>query len=177
MFEKFFEFLSQFKDRIAIFVVIDEYEGGVVLHWGCYSRTLAPGLHWKWPIAERVLGANTVPTTMRVPAQSLTTKDFTEVQIASIVKYRIEDVRPFLLEIWDQRDVLLDVVAGATKEAVNAATYEELVKEDLEKKIIHQVRNEVNRYGFRILKITFTDMVKGKTIRLLQTPIIPNIDN
>ena len=154
--------------RVTPLVEIVPYEAGVVLRRGAYHRTLAAGWHWKWPVFEMVLEATTCVTTTRLPAQSLTTKDGKGVVAAAIVKYEIKDVKPYLLDIFDQNDVLVDVTMGAIRKAVSSADYLTLMAEPPEKAVLDEVRGEVNKYGFKVHRLTFTDFALVRSIRLIQ---------
>ncbi len=165
MIERLVDLVVDLWGSLAPFFVLNEYEGGVVLRLGRYSRTVGPGPHWKIPFIEEVLDANTVPTTIELRSQTLTTACGKSVVISSIVKYEIRDVQPFLLGINDAMDVLSDTTLGAIKECVEQHEYAELV--GIESEVARKVRAEVNRYGFKIYKVTFADMGLIRSIRLL----------
>jgi regulator of protease activity HflC (stomatin/prohibitin superfamily) len=114
---------------------------------------------------------------MRLPAQSLTTADYKHMVVAAIVKYQIRDVRPFMLDVWDATDVLADVTMGAIKTVVNRSDHESLIGEDAERSVLELVRKDVNRYGFQILRVTFTDVAAVKSLRLLGGTPVQNVDN
>jgi regulator of protease activity HflC (stomatin/prohibitin superfamily) len=177
MFEKLIDLIVQLWERIAPAEIVKAYEGGVVLRFGKYHRTVGPGLRWKWPVMEHLLTTNTCVTTQRLPPQTLTTKDDHPVVISAIIKYQIRDPKPFLLDIWDSVDVLADVTMGAIKSAVNENTYPDLVAHPIERRVVELVRKEVNKYGFQIHAVTFTDMGKVKSLRLLQGAPPANLAN
>jgi membrane protease subunit HflK len=168
MFERLLDLLVAAWDRAAPGEVIDIYAGGGVLRLGNYHRTLGPGYHWKWPFIERVVEVLTCETTQRIPPQSLTTKDGAHVVVACIVRYQISDVEKYVSLIWDQADVLVDVTAGAVRKAVGEMEWKALLESPPEDVITPLVRKAVNRYGFKIHAITFTDMAKAHSIRLIQ---------
>lgn len=168
MFEKLFELLVLVWANVKPAVVLNPYEGGVVLRLGLWHRTIGPGFHWKWPLFEYVLEATTCVTTTRLPAQTLTTKDGKSVVVAAIIKYEIRDVKPYLLDIFDQNDVLVDVVMGAVRAAIAEVDWAATFTAPPEKSIVEQVRARVNRYGFSVQAITFTDLGVVRSIRLIQ---------
>lgn len=176
MLEKFIEFLLQFWQRISPVTIIQHYEKGAVLRFGVFHRALDPGLHWKWPIAEEVIEAMASITTLRLPPQTLTTADDANVVISAIVKYQIVNVEPYVTLIWDQHDVLADTTMGAVRKAVSDLTWDELRTESPEKRIIEFVRKEVNQFGFKIHSITFTDLGRVRSLRLIQQ-VTKDIDN
>lgn len=170
MIEKIIELITAWWEWFTPCVVIDAYQGAVVLRWGVYHRSWGPGLHWKWPIAEVPLTETTCLTTMRMAPQTLVTKDDASVVVAAIVKYQIVDMEPYATQIFDQRDVLADVTMGAIRAAVGECTYEELRASPPERKVLELVRSEVNRFGFKIHKVTFTDLGRVLSLRLLGQP-------
>lgn len=169
MFEKLIELVSHWWEVLLPCETIDAYEAGVVLRFGVYSRTVGPGLAWKWPIAERILTGKTCVTTLRLPTQTVVTRDDQTVAVSAMIKYEIRDVRSYLLAIWDSVDVLADVSMGAIKRTVNASTYAELRDPSIntEVAIMDLVRKDVNQYGFKIHRVTFTDLARVKALRLL----------
>lgn len=168
MIEKILEILTKCWGWVTPLLVIDAYQGAAVLRWGTFNRSLGPGLHWKWPIAEEAYIDATCVTTMRMPPQTLTTKDDVAVVVQAMVKYQIVDMKPYVTEIYDQKDVLGDVTMGAIRAAVQEHTWLELKDSTHEATIVELVRKECNRYGFKIHKITFTDFGRVVSLRLMQ---------
>jgi regulator of protease activity HflC (stomatin/prohibitin superfamily) len=168
MFEKLIEMAIQGWAYIAPFAVIDAGEGGGVLRLGQYHRTLDTGFHWKWPFFERVVEVTTCITTTRLDAQTLTTQDLRGVVAAATIKYEIKNVKPFITEIFDQGDVLIDVTMGEIRKAVTAHNYADLMRSPPEDVILKAVREEVNKFGFKVHRITFTDLAAVRSLRLIQ---------
>lgn len=177
MFDRLLDLIVQAWDRISPFEVIKAYEGAVVLRFGKFHRTIGPGLSFKIPIVEEAISCKTCITTLRLPPQTLTTLDDMPVVVSAIIKYQVRDVKAFLLDIWDAHDVLGDVAMGAIRLAIGAKSYGQLVHEDApEQEVLEAVRKEVNKYGFRVHKITFTDLGRVKSLRLIQQAAV-NLDN
>jgi membrane protease subunit HflK len=152
-------------------VVINDFEGAVVLRFGRYFRELTPGLHWKLPIADTTITASTVITTMALRPQTLTTSDDLTVVISAIVKYRITDVRAYLLDIWDSADVLNDLTLGAIKEIVTSVDYSDLQKHGVEDQVLAVIQSEADEYGVHIYKVTFADLGKVRSLRLITNEV------
>jgi len=170
MFNYLIEVLVSIADWFRFWIIMDEYEAGVVLRLGRYHRSIGPGLHFKWFIFEEEMTARTSITTMELRPQSLYTKDKTSIVVNAIIKYSVTDAKPFLLEVWDANDVLRDVTMGALRNAIHQVNYDDILsgESDIEKLCTRLVRAEVNQFGFKIYKITLTDIGTFKTIRLLQ---------
>lgn len=168
MFEKLIDLLISLWGRLCPLEIIEAYNKGGVLRLGRYHRTLEPGLHWKWPIIEDIVSVLACETTQRLPPQTITTKDGVGVVVAAIVRFHIEKIQPYVTDIWDQQDVLVDVSMGAVRLAVSEVDYGVLVSEPPERRVLELVRERVNRYGFKIHAITFTDLGKVRSFRLIQ---------
>jgi regulator of protease activity HflC (stomatin/prohibitin superfamily) len=165
--ERLMEFLSAVGWRLSPFYIVPPWEGALILRLGRYNRTLAPGFHWKYPLIEEAFTESTVVTTLRLPPQSLTTQDGVGVVVKAIVKYQIRDLRPYYTEIWDQVDVLADVTMGAIHDAVQILTHDDLMHTPPDRQVLEEVRKQVNRYGFKVDNITFTDLAQVMSIRLM----------
>lgn len=166
--DKLFDWIEKGWDSIRPWEIVEAYNKGVVLRFGRYHRTLEPGIHWKWPWAEDVVSVLACITTLPLPPQTLTSADDVGVVVAAVVKYEIAKPEPYVTEIWDQRDVLQDVAMGAIRQAVNAIDYKTLIAQPPERGVLEAVRKEVNRYGFRIHAVTFTDLGRVRSLRLIQ---------
>ena len=168
MFEKLIELLAGAWSTLRCYELVEAYNRGVVLRFGRYSRTLAPGLHWKWPLIEDVVSVLACITTLPLPPQTLTTRDDVGVVVAAVVKYEISKPEPYVTDIWDQKDVLGDVTMGAVRHAIAAIDYATLVAQPPERGILEAVRKEVGKYGFKIHNVTFTDVGRVRSLRLIQ---------
>lgn len=161
-------------DKIVPWVIVDEYERGVILRLGLHKKTLRPGITSKIPLIDKVICSNVVLTTLRLEPQTIHTKDGAQVTIIPIVRYEISNIVPYLLEIEDRGDILGDVIPCLVKTIVNSINYEELHK-GIEAQVLKKLRSEVNRYGFSIKKLTFVTQAKIKSIRLITDNKAPDV--
>jgi regulator of protease activity HflC (stomatin/prohibitin superfamily) len=168
MFEKLIDLIAGLWEKLSPLEIVNAYQTAAIMRCGRFHRALAAGLHWKWPLIESVLTVETCVTTLRLPPQTLTTKDGAAVVVAAIVKYQVTNVQPYVTEIWDQRDVLADVAMGAVRQAVSDIDWQTLVAEPPERRVLELMRKEVNQYGFKLHRITFTDIGRMRSLRLIQ---------
>jgi regulator of protease activity HflC (stomatin/prohibitin superfamily) len=176
MFDKILDWIDRGWTHIKPFNVIDAFEKGAVLRFGQFNRALEPGIHWKWPLIEQVIEITTCETTMRLPPQTLTTKDGVGVVAAVVIKYEIKNIEPFVTRIYDAKDVLGDVTMGAVRKVVTTTDYAALMADPPEVAILKTVRNDVNEYGFRVHRITFIDLARVRSFRLIQAGPV-DLDN
>jgi regulator of protease activity HflC (stomatin/prohibitin superfamily) len=167
MFERVLDFIATSWNVLRPLLVVSDYEGGVVLRFGRYNREITPGLNWKIPLADNAIITSTVTTTMALRPQTLTTKDDLTIVLSAIVKYHISDVRAYLLDIWDSADVLNDLTLGAIREIVASVNYEDLRGHLIEEEVLKTIKDEASRYGVDIHKVTFSDLGKVRSLRLI----------
>ena len=167
-FEKLIDLIVHLWGQLIPCQIIRVFETAAVLRFGKFHRVAAPGLLMKWPVVEEVIAYDSVVTTLRLPPQTLTTKDDIGVVTAAIIKYRVVDVEAYVTQIWDQHDVLADVTMGLIQKTVKDLTWEELRLESPERKILDSARRAVEKYGFKLDAITFTDLGRVRSLRLIQ---------
>ena len=167
MFERVLDFIAASWNILRPVLVVSDFEGGVVLRFGRYNREITPGLNWKIPLADNAIITSTVTTTMALRPQTLTTKDDLTIVLSAIVKYHISDVRAYLPDIWDSADVLNDLTLGANREIVASVNYEDLRGNLIEEEVLKTIRDEASRYGVDIHKVTFSDLGKVRSLRLI----------
>lgn len=176
MLEQLFKLISDGWDVISPFTICAAYENVVILRFGKYHRTLDPGFHWKWPLAEFPIQAVTCMTTLRTPPQTLTTKDGKNVVVAAIIRYSIKDAAKYVCDVWDQQDVLLDVTMGAVGNAIRTRDWDALRDDPPAEEVYKEVRRQGHRYGFDVEAVTFTDLGRVNSLRLIQ-PHSANLAN
>lgn len=169
------ELVSSIGGKLLPFQVIKVAHQAGVLRFGKYHRTCSPGFHWKWPFAEEFVAENTAITTQPVGPQTLTTLDDVAIVVSGIVKYQVSDVEKYQTQCWDQVDALRDVTMGAIRKVLCADKYDTALAEDQERRVLELVRKEVNQFGFKIHRVTFTDLARIKTFRLMTSTRIEDM--
>lgn len=177
MFDWLREIIKALGDHLIPFVVVPAYQNAGVLRLGKYARTLAPGFHWKWPFLEDIYTENIFRTTLALEPQTITTKDDKTVVVGGIVRFRVAEVQPFIIEIGNQHDLLRDTSMGAVLKQVRQVELRTLLDDPPENKIASDIRRQVKPFGVEIESFTFTDIGQIKTIRLIthtHEPLIPS---
>ena len=153
-------------DLMPVFVV-KAYEGGVVLRRGMFQREVGPGWHLKIPFLDQPLLTIVVTTTIRGNAQSLTTDDGVDICTSGIVKYRIADVRVFLLEVTDATDALYDVLLAETKKIVVSHGWDQCRGAQADRWLTQRVRRESAKWGVAVEQATLVTVAKMPSLRLI----------
>lgn len=165
--DKIFELFIEIRDWFNPLAVVDQFESGVVLRWGKYTRTVGPGLHFIWPCGvEEVLTDTVVRTTSYLDVQSLTTRDNETVNIGLILVYKIGNIKRWLLEVDDAEDALHDIAYGIAEELVSVTRKDDIHSPTFAEELTDRVREAGVTWGARIEAVKFSDKVRGKSLRL-----------
>lgn len=166
MFDRLIDLIVGVLQSMQPFVVIRDYQDGVLLRFGKYRRTMGPGFHWLIPFADHVEEVVTVWTTVTLPVQSVVTKDGTAVVVKGMVKYRVSDAKVYTLEAYDAKDALSDTGCGIIFDAVHSRTYEQCKAEDLSEAVTHELKREAKKWGITVKAVTLTDFGQVRSLRL-----------
>lgn len=163
------EWIKEIKDQLKLFHILDPYERGVRLRGGAFHADLAEGkAHWKIPVWDSILSQNIATTTMSVDPQSITTKDGKNVVVSCIIKYKVQNVRRFLLEVDDAVDAISDVTMGVVFDVISDMTWEEIMDSDISETVTEEVRRDaLSDWGISVKKVTITDLAQIRSIRLI----------
>jgi len=168
MLDRLIDLFVQFIRVFQICVVINQFEGGVVLRLGKYQRTLKPGFHWLFPLyIDRYYFANVVPESYDVRNQSLTTADGIQVAVGIVLFYGISDIRKFALEVEDAESVLINASKGVVAGIITSYDYDELVLMDLAQEIYPEIAAKAKNYGIDVREVAISDFCKARTLRLM----------
>ena len=181
---KLVEFLLSFFEKLIPCWIIDEYERGVCLwlgrpvtNWIWEKNTteikeLKPGFYFKVPFLHKFLYECVVTTTLHLPSQSLTTKDGKCIIVKSIVKYNINDIRPFMLKLTDRVSALSDISQGKIKEQTEKRTWAECNDGTLDNEILKKIRLEVKKWGIDVEAFTMTSQTEATSYKIFNDPLV-----
>lgn len=178
MFERLIDLVINFLELFKFWIVIDEFERGVVLTLGkprdkrflgfFGGYLLEPGIHWVWPMAiESVLTDNVVPTTVSLKPQSLTTKDGASIVISVAITWKIKDIRKLLLDVEDADGALVDSAHGAVCDLVSKNTWADIQLPEFSKELTRSVRKKAFRWGIEVDEVYVSDKVQTPSIRII----------
>jgi membrane protease subunit HflK len=102
--------------------VIRANESGVVLRFGQYARTMAPGFNLKWPRPiETVLKVDTKGSHQASDQVRMLTKDENIVLVDFNVQYTIGDPKQFLFSVRDPDETVKQAAESAVREVIGSS--------------------------------------------------------
>jgi len=167
MFDKLIEIITHWWLQLTPVIIIRDYEGAVLLRFGKFHSVLEPGLHVKIPLFDEVIDQHVVVTTLSLDAQSLYTKDKQNIVVKGVIKYKISDVKTFLLEVYDAQDALSDMSQSIIKNVIMSMTMEECTDQELDNTLTKKVRVEARKWGVEVQQVTLTDLATIRSFRFI----------
>ena len=165
MFDKLIDFLLNLKDELIPIRIINEWEGGVHMRGGKFFREIHPGIRFKLPFVDHIWTAYTVPQTVDLLPQTLTTKDGKNIVLKGIIRYKVTDCKKYLMTVNSAKDVLVDTVQGVIREIIEDYTWGSNV--ELNEIITDKSTKVVEVWGITIESVTLTDFAIIRTYRIM----------
>ena len=176
MFDKLIDLLTTWWSYLMPAVIIPDYEQAVLLRNGKFKNVLQPGFHVKLPIFDEVLAQHVVVTTLSLAAQSLYTRDKQNIVVKGVIKYRIADVKTFLLEVFDAQDALADMTQSIIKNIIISTTIDDCIDSEMDNILTKKVRVEAKKWGVEIQQVTLTDIAPIRSFRIINDSFLNKLD-
>jgi regulator of protease activity HflC (stomatin/prohibitin superfamily) len=176
MFDKLIEIITNWWLQLTPIIIIRDYEEAVLLRFGKFKAVLKPGLHMKIPLFDEVIDQHVVVTTLSLDAQSLYTLDKQNIVVKGVIKYKISDVKVFLLEIYDAQDALSDMSQSIIKNIIMSMTMDECTDAELDNTLTKKVRVEARKWGVEVQQVTLTDLAPIRSYRLINDNFLNKLD-
>lgn len=176
MFDKLVALIERFGYQLMPWVIIEEWNQAVHLRFGKYINTLHSGIYFKIPFFDSIMETPVITQSVNLPSQTLTTLDEQSIVLKSIIRYRVSDVRTYLLGVMHANDVLIDTTQGMIRDVVELTTWDDLV--DVNETITNKVKEYVTKWGIEVEVVTITDLGLVKSFRIFgdeghKTTILP----
>jgi regulator of protease activity HflC (stomatin/prohibitin superfamily) len=149
---------------------------GVHLRFGKWINTLYGGLHFKIPFFDNIIECPVITQSVNLPSQTLTTLDEQSIVLKAIIRYKVSNVRTYLLGVMHANDVLIDTTQGIIRDVVEMTNWPDLV--DVNYQITNEVKEFVVKWGIEVEAVTITDLGLVKSFRIFgdeahKTTILP----
>lgn len=172
MLDKLIEFLLNVIEHVIPLKILKEYQQGVLFRFGRFNKELGPGVHFKIPFLDTIEEYPVVYTTITLPPQSIITKDGISVVIRGHIKYKIEDIKIFAVDVYDAIDALSDMTGGVIYDEIISKTWEEAYNTNLQQILTKKARVEAKKWGIHVDKVTITDFSKMMSLRLFSNDVL-----
>ncbi len=122
--------------------IINQYERGVILRLGKYSRTLSPGFRVIIPYIDKMIKVDVRTTPMDIPKQEVITRDNVTVNVDAVVYARVIDAQKAVLETTNYRYATSTFAQTALRDVTGNFDLDQLLSE--RDRISQQIREIVD---------------------------------
>ena len=164
MFDKLVQLIERFGYQLMPYVIIEEWNAGVHLRFGKWIKTLYAGIHFKIPFFDSIIECPVITQSVNLPSQTLTTLDEQSIVLKSIIRYKVNNVRTYLLGVMHANDVLIDTTQGIIRDVVEMTKWDNLI--DVNTQITNEVKEYVVKWGIEVEAVTITDLGLVKSFRI-----------
>lgn len=132
--------------------IINQYERGVVLRLGKYSRTLDPGFRVIIPYLDKMHKIDIRTITMDIPKQEVITRDNVTVNVDAVVYARVIDAKKATLEIADYRHATATFAQTVLRDVTGNFDLDEILskRDEISSRIREIVDTQVDKWGIDI---------------------------
>lgn len=140
--------------------IINEYERGVILTFGKYTKTKIPGFRWVFPVIQRMIKVDLRITTVDVPRQEAITKDNVPVGVNAVVYFRVQKAEYAVLRVENYRYAVSQYALAALRDIIGGVELDALLteREKVATEIKTMVDAETDIWGIDVTAIKIQDI-------------------
>jgi len=148
--------------------VVTESQAGVAFKRG-KARLVTPGILWWWPAWTEIHVQEVVRQTLRLPPQSLMTREHQDIAVGGIVVYEITDPLTAFVKVHDLDDAIQDMAAASIKSVLRNLSLAEMYEQadKLDQQLCAMCQELLRGWGVEIHNIFLADLSHAMVIRHL----------
>lgn len=140
--------------------IVPEWDRGVVLTFGRYSRKVEPGINIIIPLIQNIITVDTRIATMDIPKQEVMTKDNIPVSVNAVVYFRVQNPETAILKIQNYSFAVAQYAQTALRDVIGGIDLDTFLVE--REKIAGQIKvlvdKETDQWGVDITAIKIQDV-------------------
>ena len=132
--------------------IVNQYERGIVLRLGKYSRTLSPGLRIIFPYIDKMTKVDVRTTPMDIPKQEVITRDNVTVNVDAVVYFKVLNAEKAVLETTNYSYATSTFAQTALRDVTGNFDLDEILskRDEISEKIREIVDVQTDKWGIDI---------------------------
>lgn len=152
---------------LAMIRQVNQYERGIILTMGKYSRTYEPGWKIIIPIFQKMIKVDIRVKAVDVPDQEAITKDNIPIRINAVIYYKVVNSEKAVLEVEDFFYAVSQLAQTTMRNSVGEVTLDELLanKKEVSEKIKTTVDKASDPWGIDVQSVELKDIVLPESLK------------
>lgn len=146
---------------IAVLIIrqVNQYERGVMLTLGRYTKTVEPGWRIVIPVFQRMIKVDLRIKAVDVPPQKVITKDNVSASVNAVIYYKVTDAAKAVLEVEDYFFAMSQLAQTTMRNIVGSAELDEVLskREELSTMIRKIIDEESDAWGIKVENVELKD--------------------
>lgn len=140
--------------------IVDQFERGVVLTFGKYSGTLAPGFRWIIPLVQRMIKVDLRILTVDIPQQEAITRDNVPVGVNAVVYFKVEKAEDAILKVQNYSYAVSQYAMAALRDVIGGVELDDLLteREQIATEIKSIVDKATDEWGIDVTAVKMQDI-------------------
>ena len=146
---------------------VNQYERGILLTMGKYSKMWQPGWHILIPVFQRLIKVDVRVKAVDVPDQEAITKDNIPVRINAVIYFRVSDAAKAVIEVEDFFNAVSQLAQTTMRNAVGEVTLDDLLqkKQQVSEGIKLVVDKVSDAWGIDVQSVELKDIVLPESLK------------
>ncbi|MBP7114095.1 MAG: slipin family protein [Candidatus Peribacteraceae bacterium] len=146
---------------------VNQYERGILLTMGKYSRMWQPGWHIIIPVFQRLLKVDIRVKAVDVPDQEAITKDNIPIRINAVIYYKVSDASKAVLDVENFFNAVSQLAQTTMRNAVGEVRLDELLsnKKQVSENIKIVVDKVSDAWGVDVQSVELKDIILPDSLK------------
>lgn len=164
-----FQWIAEiWSQHLSPFVVLSDYEEGVILRMGKYQKNLVKGVNFKMPLMDYTMTVVVTKDTYHVANVNVTTIDGKTISVGSIVEFNIVDVKKYFLDVNEAQSNAHDITRGIIADYLSDCEWEEVKKKTTLTQIKNRLKPQMEAMGMNVTQVMFGDIAQSRVFTIFK---------
>ena len=160
-------FFEELFKKFRIWTTVAPWEQGIRVRLGKHVKLLAPGLHFIFPLTDRLYLQSTRVRMTSLGRQTVTTLDGHAVTVSGAIQYSIKDILRLYETVQQPDETIRNTIQARIGRFISTHSKQDCITTVIEKAVTEEVKLLLPKWGLGDIDIFITEFVIVRTYRVL----------